>query len=143
MMASKISAIPEIRTLLLSLQRRMGEKGGVVMEGRDIGTVIFPDAELKVYLTGTIESRSARRLREFEKKDISCSLSDVMADVAQRDRQDMDRAVAPLRVADGGIELDTTHMTIADVLDSLVRLVHKKQATRSYYEQPSLFYDPS
>lgn len=128
MAASKISAYPEVRDALLGLQRRMGEGGGVVLEGRDIGTVVFPNADVKFYLTASVESRALRRMVELEDKGVYLGIEEVKKQVIDRDRGDMERKVAPLRKAADAIEIDTTEMTVEEVVEKLARIVTERQA---------------
>lgn len=128
MAASKISAYPEVREALLGLQREMGERGGVVLEGRDIGTVVFPNAHVKFFLTATVESRARRRAVELEEKGVYQDLAEVMRQVVERDRGDTERKVAPLRKADDAIEIDTTDMTVEQVVNTLATIVLERQA---------------
>jgi len=121
--ASAVSAIPGVRAALLDLQRQAGENGGVVLEGRDIGTVVFPDAEVKLFLTATPEVRAKRRFDELRQKGHDVTYEDTFADVVLRDRQDSERAVAPLRKADDAIVIDSSGRSIDEVLDEMVRYV--------------------
>jgi len=121
--ASAVSAIPGVRAALLDLQRQAGENGGVVLEGRDIGTVVFPDAEVKFFLTATPEVRAKRRFDELRQKGHDVTYEDTLADVVLRDRQDSERAVAPLRKADDAIVIDSSGRSIDEVLDEMVRYV--------------------
>lgn len=121
--ASAVSAIPGVRAALLDLQRQAGENGGVVLEGRDIGTVVFPDAEVKFFLTATPEVRAKRRFDELRQKGHDVTYEDTLADVVLRDRQDSERAVAPLRKADDAIVIDSSGRGIDEVLDEMVRYV--------------------
>ena len=126
MAASKISAYPEVRDALLGLQRRMGEQGGVVLEGRDIGTVVFPKAHAKFFLTASVESRARRRAVELEDKGVYLDFEEVKKQVVERDRGDSERKVAPLRKAEDAMEVDTTQMTIEQVVDKLFAVVQSK-----------------
>lgn len=121
--ASVVSARPAVREGLLDLQRRLGADGGVVLEGRDIGTVVFPDAEVKIFLTATERERARRRHEELRAKGVAVTLEATLADVRERDRQDTTRAVAPLRKADDAIEVVTDGMTMEQVVARLVELV--------------------
>jgi cytidylate kinase len=123
-----VSAHPEVRAALLGVQREMGREGGVVLEGRDIGTVVYPDAELKVFLLATDEERARRRLAELLARGESSSFERVLADLRERDRRDEERAVAPLRMAEGAVRLDTTGRTLDSLVDELTVLV--EQAAR-------------
>lgn len=121
--ASRVSAIPRVRAALLAMQRQAGEQGGVVLEGRDIGTVVFPDAEVKFFLTASVEERSQRRFAELSKKGVETTREATVAEVIQRDKQDTERAIAPLRQADDAIRVDSTGRGIVDVVDEMVRHV--------------------
>lgn len=131
MAASKISAYAEVRQALLGLQRQMGDAGGVVLEGRDIGTVVFPNAHVKFYLVASVESRARRRMVELEEKGIYLDFEQVKKQVVDRDKGDMERKVAPLKKADDALEIDTTYMTIEQVVDSLAAVVQNRAAGRS------------
>ena len=120
--ASAIGKIPGVRRALVRMQREMAASGGVVMEGRDIGTVVLPGAELKVFLTGSVEERAKRRFLELSKKGESPSMADVIEEVKTRDRQDSTRADSPLRKADDAVEVDTTNLTKEQVIDRIVEL---------------------
>lgn len=124
--ASRVSALPGVRAALLDLQRALGAAGGVVMDGRDIGTVVLPDAELKIYLDATLEERAARRHDELVRRGEVVSLHEVATKLAERDRLDMKREVAPLRAADDAVHLDTTELTPRQALDAVLRLVQQR-----------------
>ncbi|MDR0394472.1 MAG: (d)CMP kinase [Tannerella sp.] len=109
---SSIAALPFVRASLVKQQRRMGEERGLIMDGRDIGTVVFPDAELKIFVTATPEVRARRRLDELKAKGIPASMKEILENIKSRDYQDMTRDVSPLRKADDAIVLDNTEMTI-------------------------------
>jgi CMP/dCMP kinase len=126
--ASVISAIPDVRSALLTLQRSMGQNGGVVVEGRDIGSVVFPDAEAKFFLTASVERRAERRFVELSVSPNAPTLSTVMDQVVQRDRRDSERAVAPLVQAEGAELMDSTHLGIDDVVDHIVGVVRQIEA---------------
>jgi cytidylate kinase len=115
--ASTVSAHAEVRDALLSLQRNAGKDGGVVLEGRDIGTVVFPDAEAKFFLTATPEVRAQRRFEELQAKgDLAVTFEQTLADVHKRDAQDSGRAVAPLRPADDAVLVDSSTMNIDETV---------------------------
>lgn len=116
MLTSKVAASPAVRTAMVRLQRRMGEAGGVVLEGRDIGTVVFPDAEVKFFLSATAEERGRRRYRELLEKGYPADLEETIAAVKERDRLDMERTASPLKQAPDAIVVDSTAMTIGEVL---------------------------
>ena len=118
--ASTVSAHPPVRAALLELQRQAGEQGGVVLEGRDIGTVVFPDAELKFFLTARPEVRAKRRFDELSAKGEAVSLAQTLADVLRRDEQDTNRQAAPLRRADDAEEIDSSAMSIEEAVRVVV-----------------------
>jgi cytidylate kinase len=128
MAASKISAYPEVRAALLGLQRQMGEQGGVVLEGRDIGTVVFPNAHVKFFLTASVESRARRRMVELEEKGVYLDLAEVKKQVIERDRGDTERKVAPLKKANDAIEVDTTEMSVEQVVSTLETICNERAA---------------
>jgi cytidylate kinase len=121
--ASRVSANPRVREALLAMQRQAGERGGVVLEGRDIGTVVFPDAEVKFFLTATSAERAQRRRDELLAKGTPVSLEETLADVNKRDRADTERPVAPLRQADDAHLIDSSGVPIEQVVDDMVRIV--------------------
>jgi len=123
LMASAVSAISEVRRELVPLQQRLGLEKGGVMEGRDIGTVVFPDADLKVYLTASAEERARRRHRDLTERDMDVSIDQVREEQQRRDRQDTSRADSPLQVARGSVVVDTTGLTLDEVVDRLVEEV--------------------
>ena len=124
--ASLVSAHPDVRAALLDLQRMAGRAGGVVLEGRDIGTVVFPDAEVKFFLTASAEVRATRRHAELVAKGQTITFEETLADVKQRDAQDEGRAVAPLKRADGAVLVDSTELdfeeTVARMLEAVKRV---------------------
>lgn len=117
-----VSQDPRVRKVLLEQQRAVGAKGGFVVDGRDIGTVVFPNAGLKVFLTASVEARALRRFLEQQAKGIAMSLEEVAADIARRDHADSTRAEAPLRRADDAVELDSSGLTLDQVVDRIVDL---------------------
>jgi cytidylate kinase len=128
--ASKISAIPELRKALLGIQRNMGAQGRVVFEGRDIGTVVFPEAEIKLFLDAAPEIRAKRRFIELERKGINDTYEETLAEVIQRDHRDRSRTVAPLRPADDATLIDTSHMSVDQIVESIIEMTKNVQATR-------------
>jgi len=118
-----VCRVPHVREVLVRKQREIGRDGEVVMEGRDIGTVVFPDAELKIYLDADVEERTRRRCRELAKQGVVVSFEDVKRDMLERDRRDMEREHGPLRRAEDMVVVDTTTLTIAEQVDRIVRLV--------------------
>lgn len=119
MLASKVSAIPAVRMNLLDIQRGLAKQGGVVAEGRDMGTVVFPDAEIKFYMEASPEERARRRYLELAAKNEPVNLADIESDIARRDRQDRERATAPLRIPENALVIDTTDKSILDVVEEI------------------------
>jgi cytidylate kinase len=115
---------PGVRELMGKLQRRIGEKGGAVLEGRDIGTVIFPDAEVKIYLDATPEERAKRRWLQLREKGIETNYDKVLTELKNRDKRDKGRKIAPLKAADDAAAIDTTNMTIDGVVKEIVNKIH-------------------
>jgi cytidylate kinase len=111
---SYVAALDFVREAMVDLQRLMGEAKGVIMDGRDIGTVVFPNAELKIFVTASDEIRAQRRYDELTAKGEKCNMEDIIANIRERDRIDSTRAVSPLRKADDAIVLDNSNMTIAE-----------------------------
>ncbi|MCQ2362235.1 MAG: (d)CMP kinase [Acidaminococcaceae bacterium] len=126
-LVSPLSAIPRVRVAMVAQQRRMGEKGGVILDGRDIGTVVFPNADLKIFLTATAEERAQRRYKELVEKGTAVDLEHVKADMVQRDYQDSHRPVSPLKQADDAILLDSTGMHIEEVRDTIIKMIEEKE----------------
>lgn len=122
---STISSIPEVRAKLVALQQAMGEARGVVMDGRDIGTVVFPNAELKIFMTADPRVRAERRYKELQAKGEEVSLADIEKNVRERDRQDETRAVSPLRRAEDAVVLDNSHMTVEEQMEWVDGLLKK------------------
>ena len=111
---SRVSAIPEVRQKLVAMQQEMGRRRGVVMDGRDIGTVVFPDAELKIFMTADPAVRARRRYDELKAKGDAVSLEEIERNVRERDKADMARAIPPLRQAPDAVGLDNSHMTVEE-----------------------------
>jgi len=124
-LASAVAVIPEVRQGLLALQRRAGEQGGVVLDGRDIGTVVFPDAEVKFYLDASPEERAKRRFLQLEQQGIASNLEQLIADIKKRDHNDSTRAIAPLRKANDAVYLDSTALSLEEVVEVMVAEVKK------------------
>ncbi|MCD8105309.1 MAG: (d)CMP kinase [Lachnospiraceae bacterium] len=121
-MTSRSSAIPEVRAKLTSLQRELAARENVLMDGRDIGTMILPDADLKIYLTASVQTRARRRCLELTQKGEPCSLEEIEKDISERDYRDEHRETAPLRQAPDAVLLDTSDMTIEEVVAKIVSL---------------------
>jgi len=125
-LSSKLSAVPEVRGALLALQRRLGEGGGVVMDGRDIGTVIFPDADVKFFVSASPVARARRRYAELRAKGVDADPEKVLVELEERDRRDSGRKYAPLKTADDAMSIDTTDLDPEAVLARLLAVVHEK-----------------
>lgn len=126
--ASEISQIKEVRAFLVAQQQKMGEAKGIVMDGRDIGTVVFPDAELKLFLTASPEVRAQRRYDELVGKGETPDYAAVLADVNERDYRDTHRAESPLRQADDAIVVDNSHLTREEQMDKIIAIFNDKMA---------------
>ncbi len=129
--ASRVAALPRVRESLLARQRAFRELPGLVADGRDMGTVIFPDALVKIFLTASPEARAERRYKQLKEKGISANLADLSRDIRERDERDANRAVAPLKPADDAIILDSTQMDIEAVLKQVMDLVSQRQQQRT------------
>ena len=125
MKASKIAAIHEVRQALLERQRAFLQAPGLVADGRDMGTTVFPDAKLKVFMTASCEERANRRYNQLKQKGISANLPALVADLTARDEQDANRAVSPLKPADDATVIDTTNMSIDEVTTTVLNLARK------------------
>ena len=133
--ASKVAVVAGVRTVLVSEQRRAAERGGVVMEGRDIGTVVFPDAGLKIFLDAVVEVRAERRRLEHAQKGECLEFSEVLEEVRQRDRRDRDRAVSPLVRARDAILVDNTAMSAEETARLIVLLAQEREAAKAEAQQ--------
>ncbi|MEM9731296.1 MAG: (d)CMP kinase [Myxococcota bacterium] len=121
--ASQVSAYPGVRRALLDLQRNLGRDGGVVLEGRDIGTVVFPDAEVKLFLTASAEERARRRVNDLQARGISADPEEILEKMRARDRADSTRPIAPLRPAEDAVVLDSTSLGLETVVEHVLELV--------------------
>ncbi len=130
MLASKVSAIPEVRTFLVDMQRDMAKKYDVIMDGRDIGTVILPDADLKIFLTADVNDRAQRRYEELRTKGMLKPFDEVLAEMKQRDEQDTLRAAAPLKAAEDAVMLDTSGNTLEQSIAEVCRLIADRTGRR-------------
>ena len=126
-MASTISAIPAVRAALLDLQRDLAKAHDVLMDGRDIGTNVLPDAELKIYLTASVETRAERRYRDLQEKGVEKPLSEIKKEIEERDHRDMTRAIAPLKQAEDAVYLDTSHLNIDEVVEAIRKLYRERK----------------
>jgi len=128
MYASAVSAHPAVRTFLLEMQRQLARTYNVIMDGRDIGTVVLPDAEVKIFLTATLEERARRRTLELEQRGTPQSFEAVKADIEQRDWNDTHRATAPLKQAEDAVLLDTTELTFEESEAAIIKIIQEKAA---------------
>ncbi len=126
---SEVSAIKDVRTAMVDLQRKMGKEKAVVMDGRDIGTVVFPSAELKLFMRADLLVRAFRRQRELLEKDRLVDLDDVISNIVQRDEYDTTRTESPLRRANDAILIDTTYITLEEQVDEVVRMALARMMT--------------
>jgi len=124
--ASDIAVIPAVRLKLVDLQRELAKGNNVIMDGRDIGTYVLPDAELKIYLTASVEERAMRRLKELKEKGQTADFEQVKRDISYRDKNDSEREFAPLRKADDAVLVDSTDMTIDEVKERILELAKEK-----------------
>ena len=126
-MASAVSVNKTVRLKLVELQRQLARKNNVIMDGRDIGTYVLPDADLKIYLTASSKVRAMRRYKELKEKGIEADITIIEQDIIERDRRDMNREFAPLRQAEDAVYLDSSDMTIDEVVDYIIRLYNDKR----------------
>ncbi|MEE0674433.1 MAG: (d)CMP kinase [Ruminococcus sp.] len=126
MTASKISAIPEVRAFLLDLQRSMAKTNNVIMDGRDIGTVVLPDAQVKIFLTAAPEARAGRRYKELIEKGMDVNYEDILKDVIERDNFDMNREIAPLKPAEDSVTVDTTELDFDQSVEAVISVIKEK-----------------
>ena len=124
--ASTVSAIPAVRDCLLDMQRELAKEHNVIMDGRDIGTVVLPDADVKIYLTASVEVRAKRRWKELQEKGDTTPLETVMEQIAQRDYADMNREVAPLRQAEDAVVVDTSELNLEESIDAVYQVIREK-----------------
>lgn len=125
-LVSPVAAIAAVRSAMVEQQRRMGEKGGVILDGRDIGTVVFPHADVKIFLTASPDERARRRCKENEAKGLPSDFETIRAEIIARDYQDSHRAVSPLKKAEDAVELDSTGMDIAQVAEFITRRIEEQ-----------------
>ncbi len=121
-MASKSSQIPQVRAKLLDLQRGLARTQDVIMDGRDIGTCVLPDADVKIYLTASVDTRAKRRFEELQEKGMACDLAEIRRDIEERDARDMNRETAPLRQAEDAVLVDSSDMAIDEVVEAIAGL---------------------
>ncbi|MEG0899378.1 MAG: (d)CMP kinase [Oscillospiraceae bacterium] len=126
MAASNVSAIGAVREFLLDMQKDIAKSNNIIMDGRDIGTVVLPKAQVKIFLTATAEERAKRRYNEFISKGMDVKYENILADIIQRDYNDSNRPIAPLKKADDAIEFDTTKLNCQEVVDGLIKIIEEK-----------------
>lgn len=126
MTASRISAIPKVRAFLLDLQRDLAKKNDVIMDGRDIGTVVLPDAQVKIFLTASPEARAGRRYKELIEKGMDVKFEDILGDVIERDYNDTHRETAPLKPAEDSVTVDTTELDFDQSVEKILSVIKEK-----------------
>jgi CMP/dCMP kinase len=124
-MASKVATVEGVRAALLEKQRSLANEGGLIADGRDMGTVVFPDAPLKIYLTASAEERAERRFKQLKEKGIDVNIRDLVADLTARDERDTNRKVAPLKPAEDAVVIDTTELSVAEVEAQVLQLAQQ------------------
>ncbi len=127
MSASLVSSYQDVREFLVKQQRKMSNVGGVILDGRDIGTVVLPDAKLKIYQNASVETRAKRRFLENKKRGLSADLETIKKDIEQRDYQDMNRKISPLKKADDAIVLDTSNLSVDEVVNEVLKLAKQRE----------------
>lgn len=125
-MTSKYSAIQQIREKMTVLQREMKNQGNIIMEGRDIGTVVFPDADVKIYLDASLEEIANRRYKQYQEKGIQCTYEEVKKEIEERNKRDKNRSLAPLKQAEDAVYIDTTKLTIDEVVEKIMNTIKSK-----------------
>ena len=133
-MASVSSAVPRVREKLLSLQRKLAKDMSVVMDGRDIGTTILPDADVKIYLTASSLTRAKRRYLELQEKGTVCDLDNIQKDIEERDQRDMNREISPLRQAEDAVLVDSSDLTIEQVVDRILEIFRARTEEGASHE---------
>lgn len=128
--ASKVSAIPEVREHLFNVQKKMAEENDVIMDGRDIGTVVLPDADVKIFLTASAEERANRRYKELALKSDCPSYDEILKDIIERDYNDMNRPIAPLKQADDAVLVDSTTLSLEQVVETIKKIILDKTGVK-------------
>jgi len=126
MAASDVSAVPEVRAFLFDLQRDIAKRNNCIMDGRDIGTVVLPDAKVKIFLTASAEERATRRYKELIEKGNDVRYEDVLSELIERDYNDSHREIAPLKPAEDSVTLDTTGLTLEESINEIIRIIKEK-----------------
>lgn len=125
--ASKVAVIPELRTALLTRQQNFAQGQGVVADGRDMGTVVFPNAQAKIYLTASAESRAERRFKQLQNAGQNANIDEILVQIQERDKRDMERSTAPLKPADDALIIDSSHLSIDEVFAQMVDYIQSRQ----------------
>ena len=126
-LVSPVSVLPVVRNKLLEVQRNIAKGKNVIMEGRDIGTVVFPDADVKIYLDATAEERARRRVLQNQEKGIKCSFEEVLKGIKDRDKRDSTREIAPLKKAEDAIYVDSTNSSVEQVVEEIIEIIRRKK----------------
>ena len=132
--ASYVSAIPEVRAFLMEMQRRLAREHDVIMDGRDIGTVVLPEAGLKIFLTASAEKRAMRRFRELQEKNPAITFEEVLSDMTARDTQDSQRETAPLKAAEDAVLVDTSDLSLEESVELIVNMIARQRETTEAQE---------
>ncbi|MDF9823922.1 cytidylate kinase [Breznakia sp. PF5-3] len=127
MRTSSIAQLPFVREKLVHIQQNIAQSKGFVLDGRDIGTVVLPDADIKIFLVASVEARAKRRYQEYENQNIDVDYEDIYKDIEKRDFQDINRKISPLKKADDAVEIDTSTLSIQQVLDKILEVIKKKE----------------
>ncbi|MBQ9460356.1 MAG: (d)CMP kinase [Clostridia bacterium] len=128
MAASRVSALPEVRAFLLELQRSFSKTDNVIMDGRDIGTVVLPNAQVKIFLTASPEIRARRRVLQLQEKGMEADFDKILFDIVQRDYNDTHRETAPLKAAENSVTVDTTELTLDEVVEKITAIIKERAA---------------
>ena len=128
--ASRVSAIPEVREYLFNVQKKMAEENNVIMDGRDIGTVVLPNADVKIFLTASAEERANRRFKELSEKPDCPTYDEILKDIIERDYNDMNRPIAPLKQADDAILVDSTTLGLDEVVEKIKGIITDKTGVK-------------
>ncbi len=126
LLASRVSAKKVVRNALLEIQRKLGDGGGIVVEGRDMGTVVFPEAEVKFFLNASLKTRGERRFNQYLEKGKVFDLDKIVQEIEKRDLDDTKRALSPLKLADGAIKIDSTKMNIEEVVEAMLKIIQQR-----------------
>lgn len=136
---SQVSALSEIRKKMVEIQRKIAGENNIIMDGRDIGTTVLPDADVKIFLIASVASRAKRRYLDFKEKGINQNLTDIEKDIADRDYKDMHRKISPLRKAEDAYQVDTTDMSIDQVVNKLTQIIKKNKKINKSVEKTFVF----